>query len=66
MSRGKKTRYSWWNKPFTGKWLWGAPIGFGISLFIASPNARWLVFTLLGLGCLFAIVFHLIRRDDEM
>jgi hypothetical protein len=44
----------------------GSLIGFAISVLIASQIARWLAITLVVLGGFFAIVFRLVRRDDEI
>ena len=59
----KKT---WWNREFTGTWLWASPIGFALSALIGSSLLRWLVVVLSALGCLFALIFRLTRPDGEI
>ena len=60
---GKKT---WWNREFKGTWLWASPIGFALSALISSSLLRWVVVTVSVLGCLFALLFRLIRPDGEI
>jgi hypothetical protein len=59
-------RKTWWNRPFTGKWLLGSPIGFALAALISSSLLRWFVVALSALGCLFALIFRLARPDDEI
>ncbi len=59
-------RKIWWNRRFKGTWLWGSPIGFALAALIGSSLLRWLVVGLSVLGCVFAVIFRLIRPDDEI
>lgn len=59
-------RTTWWNRRFTGIWLWGSPIGFAVAALISSSLLRWAVIALSVLGCLFAVIFRFTRPDDEI
>jgi hypothetical protein len=59
-------RKTWWNRQFKGTWLLGSPIGFAVAALISSSLLRWSVVVLSGLGCLFALIFRLIRPDNEI
>jgi hypothetical protein len=59
-------RKTWWNRQFTGIWLWGSPIGFAVAALISSSLLRWAVIALSVLGCLFAVIFRFTRPDDEI
>jgi hypothetical protein len=59
-------RKTWWNKPLTGTWLWGCPIGTALSAIIASSLLRWILIACSILGITFALIFRFTRTDDEI
>jgi hypothetical protein len=59
-------RKTWWNKPLTGTWLWGCPIGTALSAIIASSLLRWILIACSVLGITFALIFRFARKDHEI
>ena len=61
---GKKK--TWWNRPLTGKWMWGIYIGYAIALLIASSFLRWALMAVAVLGAIFALIFRAMRDPDQI
>jgi hypothetical protein len=61
---GKKK--TWWNRPLTGKWMWGIYVGYAIGLLIASSFLRWALLAVAVLGAIFALIFRAIRDPDQI
>lgn len=59
-------RKTWWNRRFTGVWLWGSLIGFLLSALIQYGWLRWFVIAVSVSGCFFALIFRLFRTEEEI
>jgi uncharacterized membrane protein len=61
-----RKKRTWWSRPLKPFWMLGSLIGFGISALIESKLLHWTVIALSICGLLFAVVFRLMQRDDEI
>lgn len=59
-------RKTWWNRRCTAVWLWGSLIGFLLSALIQYGWLRWFVIAVSVLGCFVAVIFRLLRSEDEI
>ena len=59
-------RETWWNRRFSGIWLWGGLIGFLLSALIQYRWLRWFMIAVSTLGCFFAVIFRLLRSEEEI